>query len=162
MHTPMQSDFIYIIIVRISKWWIFIIQRSMKMQQLEIMQGLESEGYLELEGILGCSLIYITLDTSSGIDGMTKLLKSKMKECNQLNIGAKFVFHNELRLSRYYSNINFQLAIIGIASSKKFDLIFAQKNHVQSFDNNLIAMMCRINNTVFIEKYVQYRNGTRK
>ena len=79
MHMPMQSDaFIYIIIVRISKWWIFIIQRSMKMQQLEIMEGLESEGYLELEGIIGCSITYITLDTSTSIDGMTTLLKSKM------------------------------------------------------------------------------------
>ena len=33
-----------------------------------------------------------------------------------------------------------------------FDLIFAQKNHVQSFNKDLIAMMCRINNTIFIEK----------
>ena len=53
LEKPMQSDtFIYIIIIRISKFWIFIIQRSMKMQQLEILEGLESAGYLELEGII--------------------------------------------------------------------------------------------------------------
>ena len=34
----------------------------------------------------------------------------------------------------------------------KKNQVFAQKNHVQSFDKDLIAMMCQINNTIFIEK----------
>ena len=86
--------------------------------------------------------MYITLDTSTSIDGMTTLLKSNMTECDKLNIGAKFVFQNEVRLSRYYNNIDFQLAIIAIALSKHFDLLFSQKQHVQLFVTDLISMMC--------------------
>ncbi len=46
-----------------------------------------------------------------------------------------------------------QLAIIAIASSKNFDLIFAQRKHVQLFDTHLVSMMSHMNNTILLQLF---------
>ena len=42
--------FILIIVIRISKYWLWIVQQSMKLQLLDIHTGLEGSGDYNLEG----------------------------------------------------------------------------------------------------------------